>query len=59
MRLDKSQDQTQMKLRIDLGIGSGVRSIHKFTKSITETISKMDESKTYDEVIDNPIHGNR
>lgn len=50
--------------RIDLGVISGenslgdglVRLAYKFAKSVTETSSKVCESKTYDEAINDPIH---
>ena len=35
------------------------KNLTKLTKSTTETISKVDEPKTYDEVIDNPIYRNK
>lgn len=43
-------------LKIDLGIGSGIRLIHEFAKSMTEMSSKVYEPKTYNEIIDNLIH---
>ena len=37
-----------------------VRSVHlKFAKSVTETSSKMRESKTYNEANINPVYRNR
>lgn len=36
-----------------------VRLTCKFSKSITETSSKIQEYKIYDKVISNPIHSNR
>ena len=33
--------------------------MYKFVNSVTETSSKVQELKTYNEVINNPIHGNR
>lgn len=55
------------KPRIDLNgtlgknlLGNGlVRLVYKFVKSVTKTNNKMRELKTYDEAINNPIHGNR
>ena len=41
-------------------LGDGlVRLVYKFAKSVTETSSKVPEPKTYDEAINDPIHGNR
>lgn len=53
--------------RADLGgtssknsLGDGlVRPAYEFAKSVTETSSKVREFKTYDEAINDPIHGNR
>lgn len=33
--------------------------MREFAKSVIETSSKVREPKTYDEVVNNPIHGNR
>ena len=50
----------------DLGGTSGknsaeglVRPARELAKSMTETSSKVREPKTYDEAINNPVHGNR
>ena len=41
-------------------LGDGlVRPAYKFAKSVTETSSKTRKPKTYDEAINDPIHGNR
>ena len=55
-----------LKLRTDLGGTSSknpanglVRPAQELTKSMTETNSKVQEPKTYDEAINNPIHENR
>ena len=41
-------------------LGDGlVRSAYEFAKSVTETSSKVQEPKTYDEVINDLIHKNR
>ena len=54
-----------LKARIDLGEISGnnladrlVMPTREFVKSVTETISKIQEPKTYDEAINHPVHGN-
>ena len=54
------------KLRIDLGGTLGknpadglVRPARELAKSVTKTSSKVQEPKTYDEAINDPIHGNR
>lgn len=71
--LDKSTIRTEnqhnlvQKLRTDLGgiLGKNllserlVKPMHEFAKSVTETSSKMQESKTYNKAINNPIHRNR
>ena len=36
-----------------------VRPTQEFPKLVTETSSKMQEPKIYDEAINNSIHGNR
>lgn len=36
-----------------------VRPAHKFAKSLTETSSIVCEPLTYDEAINDPVHGNR
>lgn len=36
-----------------------VRSICKFAKSVTEISSKIQESKTSDKAINNPVHRNK
>ena len=64
MRIDLSHDP---KPRIDLGGTSDknpledglVRPARKFAKSVTETSSKVQEPKTYNEAINDPIYGNR
>ena len=64
MRIDFSHDP---KPKTDLGGTSSknplrdglVRPMHKFAKSVIKTSSKVQEPKTYDEVINDPIHGNR
>ena len=33
--------------------------MQEFAKSVTETSNKVQESKTYDETINDPIHGNK
>ena len=68
MRTEGPQDRlvTQTQ-RTDLGETTGknpsdrlVRPAQlKFAKSVTETSNKVREPKTYDETINNPIHGNR
>ena len=60
-------NQLAHKPRTDQGRTSGknppteglVRPAQEFAKSVTETSSKVREPKTYDEVINDPIHGNR
>lgn len=55
------------KPRTDLGRRSDknhlvnrlVRLAHKFAKSVIKTNSKMQKSKTYDEVINNLVHRNK
>ena len=54
------------KPRTDLGGTSGknpidelVRPVRELAKSVTETSSKVREPKTYDEAINNSVHGNR
>ena len=54
------------KPRTDLGGTSGksladglVRPVRELAKSMTETSSKVREPKTYDEAINDPVHGNR
>ena len=55
------------KPRTDLGgisgkkpLGDGlVRPVYKFAKLVTKTSSQVHEPKTYDEAINDPIHGNR
>lgn len=64
MRIDLSHNP---KPRTDLGGTSGknplgdglVRPAREFAKSVTETSSQVQEPKTYDEAINDPIHGNR
>ena len=66
MRTEGPHNQIQ-RLRTDLGGTSSknppteglVRPVHEFAKSVTETSSKVQELKTYDEAISNSIHGNR
>ena len=36
-----------------------VRYLYKFAKSVTETSNKVRKPKTYNKVINHPIHGNR
>ena len=36
-----------------------VRPPQELAKSVTETFNKVQEPKTYDEIIHNPIYGNR
>ena len=36
-----------------------VRPAYEFAKSVTETNSQVQESKPYDEAINDPIHGNK
>lgn len=36
-----------------------LKLVNKFAKSVTETSSKVHEPKTYNEAINNPIHGNK
>lgn len=59
MRLDKSQDPTQIRPRTDLGTGLGVKPTCKLAKSMTETSSKIHKPKTYNKVIHDSIHRNR
>ena len=66
MRTEGSHDPPVQKLRTDRGGISGknpsdglVRPARKLAKSVTETNSKVREPKTYNEAINNPIHGNR
>lgn len=68
MKLDKFHDSSWMRLaqfynptvsRIDLSIDSGIRAVCKLTKSLIEIKSKMHEPKTYDQIINYPIHRNR
>lgn len=56
------------KPRTDLGRTSGknlllrdelVSIAYKVAKSVAETNSKMQEPKTYDEIINNPVHESR
>ena len=54
------------KSRTNLGEISGknpadglVRPVRELAKSVTETNSKVQEPKTYDETINDPVHGNR
>ena len=54
------------KPKTDLGGTSGKntidrleRSTREFARSVTETSSKVRELTTYDETINDPIHGNR
>ena len=54
------------KPRIDLGRTSSknstdglVRPAQEFAMSVTKTNSKIREPKTYNEAINDPIHGNR
>ena len=62
-----SCNQLVQKPRIDQCGKSGenppaevfVRPVQEFAKPVTETSSKFQEPKTYDEVINDPIHGNR
>ena len=61
------RNQLAQKSRIDQGGTSGknppaeglVRPAQEFAKSVTETSSIVQEPKTYDEAINNPIHGSR
>ena len=56
-----------LKTRTDLGRTLGknllgdklVRPVYKFVKLVTETSSKVQEPKTYDEAINDLIHENR
>lgn len=56
-----------LKPRTDLGGTSGVnplgdgfvRPAYEFAKSVTETSSKVQKLKTYNEAINNPIHRNK
>ena len=67
MRTEGPHDQLVQRPRIDLGGTSGenlpaeglVRPAREFAKSVTETSSKVQEPKTYDEAINDPVHGNR
>lgn len=57
IRLDESHNLTIS--RTDLGTGLGVRPAYKLAKFLTETSSKMHESKTYNKAIDDLIDENR
>lgn len=68
MRLYKSYNLLQIKLdrsynlsmpKIDLGIGLGIRPVYKLAKFLIKTNSKIYEPKTYNEAINNLIHGNK
>ena len=66
MRTEDPHNQIK-KPRTDIGGTSGknphtewlVRPVHEFAKLVAETSSKVQEPKTYDEAISDPIHGNR
>lgn len=51
MKLDKSHNPTI--LRIDLGMGSSVRFIHKLAKFLIKTSDKIHKLKIYNEEIEN------
>lgn len=57
VRLNKSHNP--IILRKNRDTGSGIRPECKLAKSLTEISNKLHEPKTYDEVINNLIHGNR
>lgn len=57
MKLERSYDPTVLK--INLGIDSGIKPVHKLIKSLTETSNKVHEPKTYNKIIDNSIYRNR
>lgn len=57
MKLAKSQNLTLLKT--NQATSSSVRLARKLAKSLIKTNSKMYEPKTYNKVIDNPIHGNK
>lgn len=68
MRLDESHDLPQIRLdksynlivpKIDLGISSSIRLIYKFVKFLIETSNKVNQLKTYNKAVDNPIHKNK
>ena len=63
MRIHPPHDS---KPRIDLDVSSGknpadglVRPVRELTKSVTKSSSKVREPETYDEAINNLVHGNR
>lgn len=53
LKIDLGRTSDKNPLRIEL-----IRPTHKFTKSVTETSSKVQEFKTYNEGINDPIHEN-
>lgn len=55
LKLRTDLDGTSSKNLLEKGL---VRHAYKFAKSVTETSSKMHEPKTYNEVINDSIHGN-
>ena len=62
-----SRNQLAQKSRTDKSGTSGenppveglVRLAQEFAKSVSKTSSKVRECKSYDEIINDPIHGNR
>ncbi len=65
MRIEDSQDPRLVPRTDRLGGTTGespnglVRPAHEVAKSLTETSSEVREPLTYDEAMDDPIHGNR
>ena len=60
MRLDKSQDLTQIRARTDLDINLVIRFLYKLAKSMMEIGSnKVYKPKTYNKAIDNLIYWNK
>lgn len=68
MRFDKSHNLSQIglvkshnltMLRLDLGMSSGIKLIHKLAKSLIRTCSKVHDHKTYNKAINNLIYKNK
>lgn len=57
MRLDQFYNPTIFRTNLDTG--SDIRLTRKLAKFLIETSSKVYKLKTYDETIDNSIHGNK